>query len=63
MEPEVRELSPDIVDKTAVDPAMEAREEEEEDDHETLLESLRILLERGRFSLRQKETSRTEFGL
>ena len=55
MEPEVRELSPDIVDKTAVDPDIEEREEEEEEDHETLLESLRNLLERGQFSLRQKK--------
>ena len=57
MEPEVRELSPDIVEKTAVDPAMEAREEEEEEDLETLLESLRGLFKRGRFSLRQKEVT------
>ena len=50
MEPEVRELTPDIVDETAVDPAMKEREEEEEEeDEETLLESLRSLLERGRF--------------
>ena len=49
-EPEVRELSPDIVDETAVGPAMKEREEEEEEeDEETLLESLRSLLERGRF--------------
>merc|ERR1712176_372191 len=46
VEPEVRELTPDIVDETAVDPAMKEREEEEEEeDEETLLESLRSLLE------------------